>query len=514
MPQHDKLLILSHGNAIVVTCKNRLHLENLKSLLKFSYLTQVYVGRRRKFTTVKEALFYPSLEAMCGDNTNAELDTVGKDHFVTYAGLQYIIEKYGEERGLEVRVANVSKDKFFEVEPDFSVLKDVALGHKQDEIIKAILSNNRGRIDASTGHGKSAVISWLCGIFKGARIVVTTHSISVLDMLYKTIVKVMGNRDVGIKCSKKSINTNARILCVSGKSLANLKFKPDVIFADEQHELCSEDYRRILSNPLFRTTRMYGFSANHERPDKRHYLMQALFGDILTDVSYQEAVKHKRVVPIIAAVQTVNMEYDPTVLYAGTERETALSGYAKDRKAIYTNSTRNQIIAATARQFGEDEQVMISVSKIEHALHLRLFLPEYELVYRGVGDKVWAKFKHQGLVPRDFKPLGPNGVEWMAKRFRDGEVKKVIVTSVWNRGVDFPDLSVVIRADAAASVIANTQIPGRVSRINGTKEYGLVVDFIDNWNDGFHAKSLARIRDYKKLGWEVKSFDEYVEASK
>jgi len=83
-------------------------------------------------------------------------------------------------------------------------------------------------------------------------------------------------------------------------------------------------------------------------------------------------------------------------------------------------------------------------------------------------------------------------------------LRKVIATSVWNRGVNFKNLEVLIRADAGSSVIDDTQIPGRLSRTtdDGEKICGILIDYMDQFDPTFKLKASKRKTTYKRKGWE------------
>ena len=91
----------------------------------------------------------------------------------------------------------------------------------------------------------------------------------------------------------------------------------------------------------------------------------------------------------------------------------------------------------------------------------------------------------------------------MRQEFEKGILKRVIATDVWGTGVDFPLLQVLIRADGRASEILDTQLPGRATRVSDGKEYGLLVDCMDEWNDTFLRRSNSRKRNYLKKGWTM-----------
>lgn len=86
--------------------------------------------------------------------------------------------------------------------------------------------------------------------------------------------------------------------------------------------------------------------------------------------------------------------------------------------------------------------------------------------------------------------------------FAEGQVRRVIANNVWSTGVNFRNLGILVRADAAASSILDGQIPGRICRrVPGIKESALLVDVWDEWDDTFLRRSRSRRVNYTKRGW-------------
>jgi len=85
--------------------------------------------------------------------------------------------------------------------------------------------------------------------------------------------------------------------------------------------------------------------------------------------------------------------------------------------------------------------------------------------------------------------------------FKKGTMMKMIATSVFKEGVDFPNLAVLINATGVKSEIANIQLTGRVSRLSDGKAYGIVHDFYDHWNHEFKHFSAERKKLYEKQGF-------------
>jgi superfamily II DNA or RNA helicase len=82
-------------------------------------------------------------------------------------------------------------------------------------------------------------------------------------------------------------------------------------------------------------------------------------------------------------------------------------------------------------------------------------------------------------------------------------MNRVVCTPVWKQGVDFTRLRWLIRADATANYIFSVQAGGRLSRGSAGKTCAGLIDFIDKFS-GMERRSALRIRNYKKVGWDVR----------
>jgi hypothetical protein len=47
----------------------------------------------------------------------------------------------------------------------------------------------------------------------------------------------------------------------------------------------------------------------------------------------------------------------------------------------------------------------------------------------------------------------------------------------------------------------DTQVPGRVSRVDGVKTQGHVYDYLDQFNAGCHRNATSRSKNYAGHGW-------------
>ncbi len=419
------------------------------------------------------------------------------EYFVYFIGIHKKIINCLNKNNIPYLFKNTeSKQKNDALVTNDAVLEQFEFRDKQLDIIKLIQSNDCGQIVCPTGFGKSFIISVLAKLFPKAKILITTHINSVLQQHYLALSESMG--DVGIICAKKKHNTKARVMCVGTKSLNNIDTDFDFVFADEMHELGTIANYKLLTR--FPYAKMFGFSANDKRPDGGQCIMQAIFGSVLIEVDYQDAVKHNAVVQLEVRFIPVNMQFNPCL---GLEKSVA-----RERHGIWNNIYRNKIIAKIA-ELHKDEQVLITCKTMEHAFRLKRLLPDYTVIYGSVGR--FNSLKKIGIIDKNEKVLTTDDQLRIKQQFSSGELKKVIATSVWNRGVDFKPLQVLIRADGSNSNIADKQIPGRASRVCEGKEKGYIYDFSDEFDSGFAQKSKQRRKRYLSEGWKVIDADNIFE---
>jgi superfamily II DNA or RNA helicase len=415
------------------------------------------------------------------------------------------------------------------------------LRKRQDTVIAAIVSSYIGIVECPTGWGKGFVITQLARIYPNLHILVTTPRKSVVGSLYTRIVDATA--DVGGKISKcsgssKYLPESDVIVCTSGSLHKIDSDWPDLILFDEVHGAGSPKNCEVL--PKFTNSRMIGFSASPKgRSDGSDKATQAFFGTPIVQITYQQAQEDKTVTPI--EVRVVPVKNGPDDL-PDTDNDIILK-----RQSYWDNYIRNGRIAQAAASFKDDEQVLILVQTVQHALRLKQFLPEFQVVYDTIGRERWAEFASEGLTPmataeempylellyksaREKKIIGEkvSPAQFILSSVASGElttdaykemaeldadtirddfasckIMKAIATPIWREGVDFVELYALIRADGMSSPIPSTQIPGRLSRVHDDKPSGVLVDFDDQFSIWAGRRAAKRIEHYRKHGWAM-----------
>jgi superfamily II DNA or RNA helicase len=371
--------------------------------------------------------------------------------------------------------------------PDFSRVEKLRDG--QDKILLAVASADGGQLVGGTGIGKSFLIVQICRMYPRLKIVIVSPRKSVVSTLHERLTAAIGYSDVGMVGGGKYV-TDRRVTVATAKSITRAPIKDcDLLLFDEVHGV---GYNKIANDLAYVTrARKFGFPAT---PTGRGYnaelVIESLFGPILADIPYDDAVGKGLVTPI---------EVHKYIVNRASNFNAEGSAVTKKRHGYWRNKTRNEMIAAVARMSPADEQVLIMVETLEHAIYLHKLLPEFEVVHYGGANK---KKVIGGVYTGKYK-MNDKRSSYLRNMFSKGKIKKVIATTVWKEGVDFPELSVLIRADGITSPIMSNQIPGRLSRLSSGKQVGVLVDFEDKFCVWAERRSKARMKVYTDTGWRI-----------
>lgn len=366
---------------------------------------------------------------------------------------------------------------------------------RQEECLQLISRVPCGVIKAVTGFGKTTLIGAAALLFPEAKIHVVTKSVDVAERIVRSLKRFIPKVGMVGDGSKHW----ERVTVITAGSLAHSDGDADFLFCDEVHQLATINFSTSLAQ-RYRHSRNFGLSATpYARMDNAHAVLEPLFGPMIFELTYQEAVTLGLVVPIRVRWLPIRMTFNPAERYSNR--------VARKRYGIWTNMDRNRMIADAVREYPDTHQILILVETIEHAVNLGALLPEFTLVYSSMFPSDCNAYKKRGLLPADYKPLNDYQKHQYRNQFESGELRRVIATDVWSTGVDFEQLNVLVRADDRDSDIVDVQGPGRVSRVyvspeGNKKEFGEVIDCMDTFDPTFYRKSTGRRNSYKLLGWE------------
>jgi superfamily II DNA or RNA helicase len=270
--------------------------------------------------------------------------------------------------------------------PDFSQVGLLRPG--QSEALVQIAHADMGIIVAATAFGKSHVITQVCKMYPTLRILVTSPGVPVVNSLRDRITAELGEDSVGQVGGGKRI-LGRRVTVSTVKSM--MKVDPsvvDLLLFDEVHGVGDNEAGKIVA--YYDSCRRFGLTASPVRGDKTEMCMEALFGRFLIEVTYQDAVNMGNVVPI--EVYMVRVQ--------GTIRE-GRTPHEKKRLSYWVNDIRNDKIAQVANKVPADDQCLIMVETLEHAVHLQRRLPDFTIVHFGSVSLEYHAYEFRELSARE-----------------------------------------------------------------------------------------------------------------
>lgn len=482
-----KIKILKSGNRIVVDSQDQELVAALLDAVTFRAREFYHPAISRRKKPVVDVVDY----VVGGKDVHGRFSTA----FGFYERIVQRLRKAGFSRPELVDYAPPADPTVLEPQWDRLYQDErLVLRPGQDEFLVQFFSHPHGRFSLPTAWGKTFLIGIIGLLLPRAVIHVITKRVPVLEQrIYPELQGMLP--DVGLVSGGRK-RVGHRIMCYSAMSLHHSSARCDIMIADESHELCSDKISQELARYTY--SRNYGLSATHDmRLDQKDFRGEAVFGPVIFERTYAESVEQGLIVPIEVHWRDTIMEQDPCTA--------DMDFTARKRHGIWRNAYRNQLIAEDARAYPE-EQVLITVETIDHAMHLKRLLPEFELVYavNGLEHHKRQRYIRWGCISAQEPLMSQARYRELTTLFERGKLRKAICTTVWNVGVDFRDLQVLVRADAGGSPVNDVQIPGRTSRKGRLtdKQVGIVRDYLDQFNWGFRLKAVNRYKTYRGLQWQ------------
>tara|TARA_Y100001938_G_scaffold136815_1_gene200169 strand:+ start:21815 stop:23323 length:1509 start_codon:yes stop_codon:yes gene_type:complete len=429
------------------------------------------------------------------ETTLVNLHKIVDGRITTCAGYMSSVQRITEQMGYDLEIQDLTPDDANTPNAyatDWQNVQDrLDFRVRQEECLRAIEANPRGIINAPPAFGKSFLMAAIAMLYPAAKIDIVIKRRDLVERTRRALHGILPS--VGIIYGGEY--KPRRVTVCTAASLHKCDGSADILICDEVHELMSPRYSEAIAR-TYKFSRNYGLTATPEgRADQADAKLEYLFGPRIFEMSWQEATDLGLIVPIEARWVPIRMNRNPAQ---------GRKDVPKKRWGIWRNQYRNAVIAHTVQQHSDEDQVLILVETIEHAVHLHQFLPEYELCYAEMELEDLDRYKRNGMLPEDYEPMTAERRSELRIAFENHEVKKVIATDVWSTGVSFERLAVLVRADARGSAIMDTQAPGRVARIHDEsgKSMGIVYDFDDHFDRGFKSKSRTRRKNYTEKGWE------------
>ncbi len=390
---------------------------------------------------------------------------------ITYDGLLHKIKNYFYANNIDFEIVE-PYDVY--VEPNLTERVFEGLYPDQRCAVELMISHDGGcMVEAATNTGKTRIIASLCRAYNEHKGLIVTNRQSVANKLYKDLLELAPECDPGVYLSNNK--KKGRTLVITSASLKKFDVNEvDYIIYDEAHGAGSH----VRSQDLLRFKKAvrYGLSATIKTGFKgiENYL-EAIFGPIVFELTDQQLEAMNRATPL--NVYVLDVVNGPN--FTGKSQDLTM-----ERNGIWYNRHRNKLIKECVELAPQDQQLIIYVRTLAHLEELvQNFLPE--------GFEVF-----HGKLSRPEK-------DRILKGFNEGTSKRIISTDCLAEGVDPRNLFIMINANWMQSDVSVLQKAGRNRRLSEGKNFGVVIDFNDDWNDKMSRKAQNRIKHYKNKGYSL-----------
>jgi len=497
--------------------KQTFHIERAGNVIQVSN-GNWFAEKFGAFFTYSHKTYFQGAELYARKNLKRmNPSAIGKPEFEVEARAQYMVQddKFVCAAGFFSRIVACIKKVGFDYKfKDFrknklspanfanltSKMPNLEFRHRQDEVLALIDASDGGIIEAPTGYGKTFIASMLCCLYPTDCLAFISPGLDLIRSTYTRLQQVVPGQVGRISGSHNEVDS--RVLLCSADSMHKLPFdKVKLIIFDEVHTAATSARTvDLVSN--YTDAKHIGFTASlNSRSDGADAVLEGIFGPVLTRISYAEAAEHG----IVANINTAMVDVPPSVVAPIIPDNAA--DVVRKRLAYWNNPYRNAIIASAVRRIphvlnNSDPQILVMVESVEHMFRLRQLLPEFEVVYASISDKVLDRLRYEGVVDQ-LEEMTVQRRQWLLGQFQTGQLKRVIANHCWKQGIDPIHLNAFVRADGGTSEINNIQLPGRLSRVTADKKEGLLIDFNDQFNKWAARRAQKRLSAYKKLGYRV-----------
>lgn len=386
----------------------------------------------------------------------------------------------------------VKSDFIIEIFPITSVKYDshISLYPYQEKTVEEAIHAKNGIVVMPCGSGKTQ-----CGLEiisrVGGRALWLTHTQDLLNQSKKRAESVLGtggNMYGTITAGKVNIGSNITFATVQTLSKLNLSEYIDtwdIIIVDECQHCCGSPTRvtqfyKVLSGLSARYK--IGLTATPKRADGLQQSMYALLGPKIYEVS-REDVAHTTCPVKVSVIPTGwTPDFDCVLMADGT------IDYSKVISNMTTNAERYELIVNKLLEL--DGPTMVLGNRVEYLNHMCISMKDY-------GSKCVC-LSGQGQSKR-VKEERKKALE----QLNNGEIDMVFATyQLAKEGLDVPNLRYVVFATPEQDETTVVQSVGRVGRKAEGKDYGTVIDFVDNFGM-YHGWLKKRLRYYKRINAEV-----------
>lgn len=359
---------------------------------------------------------------------------------------------------------------------------------QQKLLTDGLMAQRSGLIGAPTRYGKTCLIVNTLRAFPLATACLIAPGVDLVQQLYEDLTGKFGipGRKVHLVTGSKKLKgplAKGDVVVCSVDSLAKLNPADyDLLLADEPHALVTADRMKLID--AFPRARRIGFGATLKgRFDGRDKLIEGIFGPVIVERTYKEAVAEGAICPL--KIIFFDIEIPPRRFY---NRNQAYDYF------LFKNRTVAELTSKICSEvIPDDFQTLIFVKHEKQA----------DVYQDAIGrDTSIAMAKRMTNKER---------IE-MTDLLRSNTIKRCLCTRIYVQGVTFSDVRVLINAEAGGNNTSAIQKPGRLAEIRPGKKCGIIIDFFfklaaDEDEDPLSSKALIGDSKNRQTAYKEKGYD-------
>lgn len=441
-------------------------------------------------------------------------------HYVFPTGLAGRLFNFIGEHNLNCQISDLRSRYAIPFDPRLITIK--LRPYQQAAIMTAINNKlyqaqwNRGVFQIPTGGGKTEVAIALIQAHHHPSFANTVFLVNRKELLYQTYERIqvaLPQEKVGIIGDDKFIYspTSMKIVVASvqtiwsilkQKKAGSLEFDAinrllsgtTQLIIDEAHGLAASE---MIDNTMVKVcdsfisaSLRWGLTATPMmRDDLSNALLTGVTGDVIFKMTNDELIKQGFLTKPKVVLTKVNHHnsYEDPITKQELQRPPGKQWKELYDFAIVHNPFRNKAIADILNNI--PTPAIVLVQRLDHITYLNHHSANHIQFLRGTST--------------------PEEREEAKRKLRSGEIKILGATTIFDEGVDIPEIRAIVMAGGGKSNIKTLQRLGRGLRLAKGKDEVLIYDFIDfnsNSPDWIPMKhSRERVKVYKQEGFEIES---------
>ena len=366
--------------------------------------------------------------------------------------------------------------------------------YQQQDLDNVLKGPAQGIISYPTGGGKTIIAAALLGKLN-QRTLICVHTRDLASQWKEVLTKkCFDNLSVSRIGGGKLDFSGQHVVIGTVQTLKNLTDSDDFqsfgcIILDECHHVSAPSFIDVVGKS--RAKYRYGLSATLKRQDGKDFLLEAVFGETLVELTYKD-IENRVELPVVYKINFNTQETIPMDVYSIRKDQEYLN-MVEMHKFLAGDERRTDLITSIAGSCMQNplNSVLILVKLRDHATtlfdRLNVFYPDQVGLLMGGHSKAYQKEKEE-----------------IIKKANEGKIRIPIGTSIADEGLDIARLNVLIMAAPASFDGLIKQRMGRIIRKHPDKGDPVIYDIVDAQIPEMLGFWRKREKLYKSIDIEIR----------